>query len=159
MLSIPILYGAQLCTGHCTEPTPKTGNKYSQKRNCVARFMCLWAIYTFPQSICLLCCRKYVDRSWEYINSSQTHECGNWDWGRAIPRKGIHKWNFRCSVGLIFCLLYVCLWVNNIGSKTIFSYFVGPVGPGNGESGLLSKDHFQEGQGQDSCYYHKKVKF
>jgi hypothetical protein len=22
---------------------------------------------------------KYVDRSWEYINSSQTHECGNWD--------------------------------------------------------------------------------
>jgi hypothetical protein len=22
---------------------------------------------------------KYVDRSWEYINSSQTHECENWD--------------------------------------------------------------------------------
>ncbi len=22
---------------------------------------------------------KYVDRSWEYINLSQTHECGNWD--------------------------------------------------------------------------------
>ncbi len=21
---------------------------------------------------------KYVDRSWEYINHSQTHECGNW---------------------------------------------------------------------------------
>jgi hypothetical protein len=21
---------------------------------------------------------KYVDRSWEYINRSQTHECGNW---------------------------------------------------------------------------------
>ncbi len=44
-----------------------------------------------------VCCRKYVDRSWEYINHSQTHECGNWDWGRAIPRKGIHKWDFRCS--------------------------------------------------------------
>ncbi len=41
---------------------------------------------------------KYADRSWEYINGSQTHECGNWDWGRAIPRKGIHKWNFSCSV-------------------------------------------------------------
>jgi hypothetical protein len=27
-----------------------------------------------------------VDRSWEYINRSQTHELGNWDWGRAIPR-------------------------------------------------------------------------
>ncbi len=22
----------------------------------------------------------------------------NWDWGRVIPRKGIHKWDFRCSV-------------------------------------------------------------
>jgi hypothetical protein len=43
---------------------------------------------------------KYVDRSWEYINSSQTHECGNWDWGRAIPRKGIHEWDF-CCIALI----------------------------------------------------------
>ncbi len=41
---------------------------------------------------------KYVDRSWVYINRSQTHECRNWVWGRAIPRKGIHKWDFRCSV-------------------------------------------------------------
>ncbi len=32
-----------------------------------------------------------------YINGSQTHECGNWDWSRAITRKGIHKWDFRCS--------------------------------------------------------------
>ncbi len=41
----------------------------------------------------------YVDRSWEYINRSQTHECGNWDCCRAIPFLGIHKWDFRCSVG------------------------------------------------------------
>ncbi len=41
---------------------------------------------------------KYVDRFWEYINRSQTHECGNWEWGRAIPRKGIHRWDFPCSV-------------------------------------------------------------
>jgi hypothetical protein len=41
---------------------------------------------------------KSVDWSWEYINCSQTHECGNWDWGRAIPRKRINKWDFRCSV-------------------------------------------------------------
>jgi hypothetical protein len=39
-----------------------------------------------------------IDRSWDYINRSQTHECGNWGWGRAIPIKGIHKWDFRCSV-------------------------------------------------------------
>ncbi len=32
-----------------------------------------------------------MDRSREYINRSQTHECGNWDWGRAIPLLGIHK--------------------------------------------------------------------
>ncbi len=59
--------------------------------------MRLWLIYIFPQSVCLFCWRKYVDRSWDYINLSQTHECGNWGWGRAIPRKGIHKWDFRCS--------------------------------------------------------------
>jgi hypothetical protein len=39
----------------------------------------------------------YVDRSWEYINRSHTHECGNWGWGRAIPSKGIYKRNCRCS--------------------------------------------------------------
>ncbi len=55
-------------------------------------------------------------------------------------------------------MLYVCHWVNNIGYKTIFSFSVGPVGPGNGESGLLSKDYFQEGQGQNPRNYHKKVK-
>ncbi len=29
---------------------------------------------------------KYVDWSSEYIIRLQTHKCGNWDWGRAIPR-------------------------------------------------------------------------
>ncbi len=57
-------------------------------------------IYIFPRLICLFCWRKYVDRSWEYINRSQTHECENWDWGSAIPRKGIHKWDFPCSEGI-----------------------------------------------------------
>jgi hypothetical protein len=40
---------------------------------------------------------KYVDRSWEYINRSRTHECVTWDWGSAIPFLGKHKWDFRCS--------------------------------------------------------------
>ncbi len=39
-----------------------------------------------------------MDRSWEYINRSQTHGCGNGDWGRAIPVLGTHKWDFRCSL-------------------------------------------------------------
>jgi hypothetical protein len=48
---------------------------------------------------CLFCCSEmYVDRSWEYINRSRTHECRNWDWGLAIPLLGTHKLNFRYSV-------------------------------------------------------------
>ncbi len=51
------------------------------------------------------------------INRSQTHECGNWDWGRAIPRKGIHKWDFPCSVvaGSNFSLLILqTTWLSSI---------------------------------------------
>ncbi len=36
-----------------------------------------------------------ADRLWEYINPSQTHECGNWDCGREIPFLGIFVSNFR----------------------------------------------------------------
>jgi hypothetical protein len=60
---------------------------YSQKWNCAASLfpkqnynvLCpnsytqhLWKIYIFPGSVCLLAAAKYVDRSWEYINRSQT---------------------------------------------------------------------------------------
>ncbi len=87
---------------------------YSQKWNCyflnrviifclpVPTLIDLWEIYIFPWLVCLFCCREIcrVDRSWEYINRSQTHECGNGDWGRAISRKGIHKQDLRCSPGV-----------------------------------------------------------
>ncbi len=33
-----------------------------------------------------------------YKSLSDTRDCGNWDWGRAIPGKGTQKWDFRCSV-------------------------------------------------------------
>ncbi len=54
-------------------PRPRTNTKNSKQI-----FMCLWAIYVFPQSICLFCCRKFMwTDPWEFINHSQTHECGN----------------------------------------------------------------------------------
>ncbi len=43
-----------------------------------------------------------MDRCWDNINRSQTHESGNWDCGLTIPFPGVHKWDFRCSV-----LLYI----------------------------------------------------
>ncbi len=79
---------------------------YSQNWNCyfqnrinmfclpVPTLIYLWEIYNFQDWCAYSAAGKYVDRSWKYINHSQTHECGNWDWGRAIPRKGIHKWDF-----------------------------------------------------------------
>jgi hypothetical protein len=42
---------------------------------------------TLLPSNSVFCCRKYVDRSWEYINRSQTHECGNGDWAVQFPEK------------------------------------------------------------------------
>ncbi len=84
----------------------KVGNKYSQKRNIgasvpISTFMGLWANYIFRRWVCLFCWRKYVDRPWVYINRSQTHECGTWGWGRAIPRQGIYKRNCCCNVLLL----------------------------------------------------------
>ncbi len=51
-----------------------------------------------------------------HINRSQTHECGNWDWGRTILRKGIHKWDFRCNA---MCLMLNSTCLSEI-AKSIF---------------------------------------
>ncbi len=62
----------------------------------------LWEIYIyFQERSVYFAAAKYVDRSWEYINLSQTHECGNLGLRPRNPRKGIHTWDFslQCRVG------------------------------------------------------------
>ncbi len=49
-----------------------------------------WSTY-FPAA-------EYADRSWEYINRSQKHECRNWDCGRAVPFLEIYISNFWYSI-------------------------------------------------------------
>jgi hypothetical protein len=76
---------------------PRKGISGSQSQfphSCV----CERFIYSHDRSPYIFCWRKYVDWSWDFINRSQTHESWNWGWGRAIPRKGINKGDFRCSV-------------------------------------------------------------
>ncbi len=60
----------------------------------------LWEKYIFPGSDCLFCCREICGPILEIctVYRSQTHEWGNWYWGRTIPRKGITKRDFPCSV-------------------------------------------------------------
>jgi hypothetical protein len=41
-----------------------------------------WAIYIFPQSVCLFCCRKYVESCGKALKDT---------WGRAINFLGLHK--------------------------------------------------------------------
>ncbi len=90
---------------HCKDKIPKFRNKYSQKRKIgvLSPSFHIHAsvrdLYIPTMGLPVLLqeiCRPILD----YINRSQTHECGNLGWGRAIPRKGIHKWDFRCSVWL-----------------------------------------------------------
>ncbi len=51
---------------------------------------------------------------WEYIIHSPTHECGNRDWGLAIPRKGIHKWDFCCSVFSNHSGIQLCIFPSGL---------------------------------------------
>jgi hypothetical protein len=85
--SIPFIYSFP---GNCTASAP------------VSTFICLWAIYIFPGSIHIFPPAEKADPSWEYIIRSQTHECGNWDWGTDIPFLGIFVSNFRHFVFAVY---------------------------------------------------------
>ncbi len=80
---------------------------YSQKRNCavsvpISTFMSLWAIYIFPRTVQLFSCSR-IGR-WIvgiYKSLTETHECRNWECGRAVPFLEIFVSNF------LFCVFAV----------------------------------------------------
>ncbi len=79
-MAIPFIYSF---SGNCAASAP------------ISTLMCLWAIYIFPGSVHIFPPAEKVDPSWKYLINSQTHECGNWDWGPDIPFLGIFVSNFR----------------------------------------------------------------
>ncbi len=80
---------------HCTAKTQYRKFKTSIPRKGTARpqsqflhlCFCERFIYSHHRSACSAA-GKQVDRSWEYIDRSQTHECGNWGW---FLFRGIHN--------------------------------------------------------------------
>ncbi len=146
---------------------------YFQKWNCAASlfpkqsynvlsqkflhsYICESFIYFQDRSV-YFAAAKYVDRSWVYINRSQTHECANWDWGRPIPRKGIHKWDFllQCAAFLdnytsesfsygkwSLCLQVMCSCMCLTCLETISKQGIGLHGPGyKKRSGGVERPH------------------
>ncbi len=85
----------------------------SQKRNWavtvpIPTFMFLSAIYIFPRSVCIIFCRK-IGEIVRIYKSLTAYECGNWDWGRAVPFLGINKSTCLCSLQCIyFCSVSSC---------------------------------------------------
>ncbi len=86
----------------------------------ISTFMFLWAIHIFPGSIYIFPPAELADPSWEYIIRSQTHECGNWDWGLEIPFLGIFVSNFRHFVFAVYTKLQWFLNLRNcsMGGET-----------------------------------------
>ncbi len=76
----------------------------------ISTFKCLWVIYIFPGSVFVFPEGEKEGRSWEYINRSQAHECGNWDCVRAIPYLGILIPLLRIFVSdFRYCFFAVCM--------------------------------------------------
>jgi hypothetical protein len=63
----------------------------------------LWEIYIFPGLVCIFCCRELCGLILGIYKSLPDAWMWNWDWGGAIPRKGIHKWDFPYSVRFFVC--------------------------------------------------------
>jgi hypothetical protein len=94
----PLIYDSSLCKTsylHCSENTINLFH-FWELRDLSPNFhifFCERFIYSQYRSTCFPAAGK-ADRLWEYINCSQTHECGNRDCVRAIPFLGIFVSNF-----------------------------------------------------------------
>jgi hypothetical protein len=76
-------------------------------------------IHIFPGSVHIFPPAEKADPSWEYIIRSQTHECGNRDWGPDIPFLGIFVSNFRHFVFAVYyrrgCAAQYHDWKSTVG--------------------------------------------
>ncbi len=72
------------------------------------------------------------ENMWEYIIALTA--TWNWDWGRAIPFLGIHKWDFRCIAGIRRDGICKAWWaargrvtyVSVFSFYTVFFHFLSP---------------------------------
>jgi hypothetical protein len=74
--------------------------KQNYNYNAVSQFphscICERVIYSQDRSA-YFAAAKSADRSWEYINDSQKHECRNFERGHAVSFLGVFVSNFRYS--------------------------------------------------------------
>jgi hypothetical protein len=88
---------------HCKDATPKIQNKYSQEKELRGYspnsyiHVSVGDLHSPLIGLPILL-QENVWAEREYRDRSKTHECGNWDKGRAIPFLGIYKFKFLCSV-------------------------------------------------------------
>ncbi len=92
---------------------PRNELRVHSPNSCTFMFLC--AINIFLRSVCVFCYRKTGGPMVGNIHRLQTHECVNWDCGRAVPFLGIHTVNRNFfavranSLPLIYALHHVCL--------------------------------------------------
>ena len=104
----------------------------------ISTFMCLWAIYIFPGSVYIFPPAEQADPSWEYIIRSQTHECGNWDWGPDIPFLGIFVSNFWHFVFAVYTKNKIMFYLDHaVEAKFLAPVFINSVVKKAQERGYL----------------------
>ncbi len=106
-----------VCVSLCVYTAMRIPFMRSQKRNCAASvpISTFMFKYSHDRSTNFLAAER-AGRLWEYINHSQTHECGNWDWGRA------HSFSRNvCFEFSVLCLCSVGSYANCVQGKILWN--------------------------------------